>query len=181
MIYLELFLSYLKIGFFSFGGGYGMLSLLYNEVVVRHEWISAAELADIVAISQMTPGPIAINSATYIGYAVGGFWGSMVSSLAVCTPALTAMVIITRSYIQLRDNIYIKKIMSMLKPVILAMIASAAVMLILPEDESQTSFIDWWSYLLFALAFVASLMKMNAIIIIVISAIAGIIIYGGAI
>ncbi|MFR9649583.1 MAG: chromate transporter [Rikenellaceae bacterium] len=177
MIYLELFLSYLKIGFFSFGGGYGMLSLLYNEVVVRNEWISSAELADIIAISQMTPGPIAINSATYIGYTVGGFWGSMVSSLAVCTPALTAMVIITRSYIKLRDNLYIKKIMSLLKPVILAMIASAGAMLLFPEDPTQSSFIDWWSYLLFSLAFIASLMKVNAILIISLSALAGIVIY----
>ena len=67
MIYLQLFLSYLKIGFFGFGGGYAMLSLIQHEVVEQHEWITATEFADIVAISQITPGPIAINSATYIG------------------------------------------------------------------------------------------------------------------
>ena len=78
MILLELFISYLKIGFFGFGGGYAMLSLIQNEVVVRHGWITAAQFTDIVAVSQITPGPIAINSATYIGYTVAGFWGSVV-------------------------------------------------------------------------------------------------------
>ena len=68
MIYLQLFLSYLKIGFFGFGGGYAMLALIQNEVVVRHAWMTNTEFTDIVAVSQMTPGPIAINSATYVGY-----------------------------------------------------------------------------------------------------------------
>ena len=76
MIYLQLFLSYLKIGFFGFGGGYAMLSLIQNEIVVQQGWLTNAELADIVAVSQITPGPIAINSATYVGYAVtGSVWG----------------------------------------------------------------------------------------------------------
>ena len=76
MIYLQLFLSYLKIGFFGFGGGYAMLSLIQNEIVVQQGWLTDAQFADIVAVSQMTPGPIAINSATYIGYEVGGVLGS---------------------------------------------------------------------------------------------------------
>lgn len=71
MIFWELFVSYLKIGFFGFGGGYAMLSLIQNEVVVQHAWMTNAEFADIVAVSQITPGPIAINSATYVGYTVG--------------------------------------------------------------------------------------------------------------
>ena len=87
MIYLQLFLSYLKIGFFGFGGGYAMLSLIQNEVVVQNGWMSNAEFADIVAISQMTPGPIAINSATYVGYTVAGFWGSVVATVAADTAA----------------------------------------------------------------------------------------------
>ena len=70
MIYLQLFLSYLKIGFFGFGGGYAMLSLIQHEVVIAHGWITNEELTDIIAVSQMTPGPISINSATYIGYVV---------------------------------------------------------------------------------------------------------------
>ena len=92
MIYLQLFISYLKIGFFGFGGGYAMLSLIQNEIVEQRGWITAQQFADIVAISQMTPGPIAINSATYIGYTVAGVGGSVVATLAVCLPALTVML-----------------------------------------------------------------------------------------
>ncbi|MBQ7213964.1 MAG: chromate transporter, partial [Bacteroidales bacterium] len=85
MIYLQLFLSYLKIGFFGFGGGYIMLSLIQHEMVVKHQWLTAAQLADIIAVSQMTPGPIAINCATYVGYTVtGNIVGSALATLSVC-------------------------------------------------------------------------------------------------
>ena len=79
MIYLQLFLSYLKIGFFGFGGGYAMLSLIQHEVVISHQWISNSELTDIIAISQMTPGPLAINAATFTGIKVSGLTGGLVS------------------------------------------------------------------------------------------------------
>ena len=95
MTLAQLFVSYLKIGFFGFGGGYAMLSLIHSEVVVNHEWLTNGEFSDIVAISQMTPGPIAINSATYIGYEVAGIWGSVVATVAVSLPALTLMVLIS--------------------------------------------------------------------------------------
>ena len=94
MIYLQLFLSYLKIGFFGFGGGYAMISLIYNEVVVQNGWLTAEELADVAAISQMTPGPIAINCATYVGYTVtGNALGSLLATIAVCLPSLTLMLL----------------------------------------------------------------------------------------
>ena len=108
MIYLQLFLGYLKIGFFGFGGGYAMLSLIQNEIVVQHQWLTNAEFTDIVAISQMTPGPIAINSATYIGYSIAGFWGSVVATIAVCLPALTLMILITKFFLMLQSNRYVK-------------------------------------------------------------------------
>ena len=100
MIFWQLFASYLKIGFFGFGGGYAMLSLIQNEVVVQHAWMTNAEFADIVAVSQITPGPIAINSATYVGYTVGaqagnewcGILGAALATFAVCLPSLTANV-----------------------------------------------------------------------------------------
>ena len=103
----ELFLSYLKIGFFGFGGGYAMLSLIHSEVVVSHGWLTNGEFSDIVAISQMTTGPIAINSATYIGYEVGGIWGSVVATVAVSLPALTLMLLITHYFLRLQNNRYV--------------------------------------------------------------------------
>ncbi len=177
MIYLELFLSYLKIGFFGFGGGYSMISLVYNEVVIQHEWISGSALSDIIAISQMTPGPIAINSATYIGYTVAGVWGSIVATVAVCLPSLSIMALITRFFLKLKDNIYMDSIMKAMKPIVLGMIIAASMLLIFPPSAEGASMIDGWSWLLFLLAFIASMRKVNPILLIVLSAVAGILIY----
>ena len=177
MIYLQLLYSYLKIGFFGFGGGYAMLSLIQNEVVVQNQWMTNAEFTDIVAISQMTPGPIAINSATYIGYTVAGFWGSVVATTAVCLPALTLMILITRFFLQLRDNRYVKGAIAGMKPVVVGMIGAAALLLMFPKSADGASFIDSWSWALFAAAMLASLKKVNPILLIVLGAVAGVAIY----
>ena len=88
MIYWQLILVYLKIGMFGFGGGYAMLSLIQYEVVDHHHWLTLQQFTDVVAISQMTPGPIGINSATYVGYAVTqSVWGAVVTTIAVCLPS----------------------------------------------------------------------------------------------
>ena len=173
MIYLELFLSYLKIGFFGFGGGYAMLSLIQNEFVVRHGWLTSAELADIVAISQMTPGPIAINSATYVGYAVTGtVWGSFLTTLAVSLPPLSLMVLITIFYNKLRGNRFMDSAITWMKPMMCGMIGAAALMFL----NAQT-FTDWTSYLIFAVCFAATWYKVDSILMIVLAAIAGLLIY----
>lgn len=177
MIYLQLLYSYLKIGFFGFGGGYAMLSLIQNEVVVQNQWMTNAEFTDIVAISQMTPGPIAINSATYIGYTVAGFWGSVVATTAVCLPALTLMILITRFFLHLRDNRYVKGAISGMKPVVVGMIGAAALLLMFPKSDDGASFIDGWSWALFAAAMIASYNKINPILLIVLGAVAGVAIY----
>ena len=177
MIYLQLLYSYLKIGFFGFGGGYAMLSLIQNEVVVQNQWMTNAEFTDIVAISQMTPGPIAINSATYIGYTVAGFWGSVVATTAVCLPALTLMILITRFFLHLRDNRYVKGAIAGMKPVVVGMIGAAALLLMFPKSADGASFIDGWSWAMFAAAMVASLKKVNPILLIVLGAVAGVAIY----
>ncbi|MBQ6988083.1 MAG: chromate transporter [Alistipes sp.] len=177
MIYLQLLYSYLKIGFFGFGGGYAMLSLIQNEVVVQNQWMTNAQFTDIVAISQMTPGPIAINSATYVGYTVAGFWGSVVATTAVCLPALTLMILITRFFLQLRDNRYVKGAIAGMKPIVVGMIGAAALLLMFPKSTDGASFIDGWSWALFAVAMVASLKKVNPILLIVLGAMAGVAIY----
>ena len=104
MIYWQLFITYLKIGFFNFGGGYAMLSLIEHEMVLKHQWVSHAEFTDMVAISQVTPGPIGINMATYVGYTVtGNVWGSMLATFAVSLPSLVVMYAIVR-FIRLSDK-----------------------------------------------------------------------------
>lgn len=173
MIYFQLLWSYLKIGFFGFGGGYAMLSLIQNEVVVKHAWLTDAEFADIVAISQITPGPIAINSATYVGYTVtGNVWGALIATIAVCLPALTIMLVVTRFYIKLSNNGYVSGAVQGIQPMIIGMIAAAALLLVTPA-----TFIDWISWAIFGACFAASFAKVNPILLIVISGLAGFLIY----
>jgi chromate transporter len=173
MIYLQLLLSYLKIGFFGFGGGYAMLSLIQNEIVVQREWLTAEQLTDIIAISQVTPGPIAINSATYVGYAVTGtVWGAALATLAACIPSLTLMLAATKFYLRLRSNRYMAGAMEGMKPMMIGMILAAALLLLTPD-----TFIDWKSWAILAAAFLASVKKANPILIIVLSAVAGLLLY----
>ena len=198
MIFWQLFVSYLKIGFFGFGGGYAMLSLIQNEVVVQHAWMTNAEFADIVAISQITPGPIAINSATYVvglavrfdghvGYTVGaqagnawcGILGAALATFAVCLPSLTLMLLITRFFLRLKQNPVVEGAMKGMRPVVIGMIASAALLLMFPHSKApdEQNFIDGWSWALFGGVFVASVKKVNPILLICLSAAAGILIY----
>lgn len=174
---LQLVWSYLKIGFFGFGGGYAMLSLIHSEVVVRNEWLTNGEFSDIIAISQMTPGPIALNSATYIGYEVAGVLGSVVATTAVCIPALTLMMLLTRFFLKLHNNRYVQSVVLAMRPVVVGMIMSAALLLIFPHSDDGRSFIDGWSWLIFALALLGSAKKINPILVIVVSGIAGVVIY----
>ena len=188
MIFWQLFVSYLKIGFFGFGGGYAMLSLIQHEVVVRHEWMTGAEFADIVAVSQITPGPIAINSATYVGYTVGvlyggagwGVLGSLIATFAVSLPALSLMILITRFFLKLRHNLWVEGAMRGMRPVVIGMIAAAALLLIFPHstDPAEQNFTDLWSWVLFAGVFIGSLKKVNPILLILLSAGIGILLYG---
>ncbi len=174
MIYLQLFYSYLKIGFFGFGGGYAMLSLIQNEIVVNRGWIDNGQFTDIVAISQITPGPIAINSATYVGYVVtGDIWGSVVATLAVCLPSLTLMLLVTRFYLALGANRYVRQALAGMQPMVLAMIGSAALLLITKE-----TFPDAWSWGILGVTFIASVKKVNPILLILLSGLAGYLIYG---
>lgn len=175
---IQLFISYLKIGFFGFGGGYAMLSLIHSEVVVHNGWLTNGEFSDIVAISQMTPGPIAINSATYVGYEVAGIWGSVVATIAVCLPALTIMMLLTRFFIKLHDNRYVKGVVAGMKPVVIGMIMAAALLLIFPHSDEGRSFIDGWSWVIFIITLILSARKVNPILLILLSALIGILVYG---
>ena len=175
---VQLFVSYLKIGFFGFGGGYAMLSLIHSEVVEQNGWLTNGEFSDIVALSQMTPGPIAINSATYIGYEVAGVLGSVVATVSVCLPALTLMMLITRFFLRLHNNPYVKGVVGGMKPVVVGMIMSAALLLIFPDSADGRSFIDGWSWAIFAATLLGSAYKLNPILLIVLSGIAGVVIYG---
>ncbi|MBE6224927.1 MAG: chromate transporter [Bacteroidales bacterium] len=174
MIYLQLFYTFFIIGLFTFGGGYAMLSLIQNEVVVNHAWITAGEFTDMVAISQMTPGPIGINSATYVGYAVSGnIFGSLVATFAVCLPSFLIILTICKIYSRFKESNVFASLMKTLRPIVIGMIGAAAGILITKEN-----FIDWSSWALFAGAFIASWrFKTNPILLIVIGGAIGYLIY----
>ena len=183
MIFLQLFCTFFIIGAFTFGGGYAMLSLIQNQVVTVHQWLTPEEFTDIVAISQMSPGPIGINSATYIGYSVPhamGFspaisiLGSLTATVAVVLPSYLLVLWICILFERFKTNPYFAAILKVMRPVTIAMIAAAAIILITPYN-----FIDWWSWLLFGGAFAALLfLKANPIWVIIASGAAGYLIYG---
>ena len=139
MIFWELFVSYLKIGFFGFGGGYAMLSLIQNEVVVQHAWMTNAEFADIVAISQITPGPIAINSATYVGYTVGGVPGAIVATIGEVTPSIIVILIVAAMLAKFRDSQYVANAFYGLRPASTGLIGAACAGVMLQVIAGITS------------------------------------------
>lgn len=152
MIYLQLFITFLQIGLFGFGGGYGMLSLIQTETVVNHHWLSSAEFTNIVAISQMTPGPIGINSATYCGYVAAhnaGFGGAMavlgsaVATLSLMLPSLVLMILISRTFMKYMDTTVVQNIFLGLRPAVVGLLAAAALMLMTPENFSTPSVCPW--------------------------------------
>ena len=174
MIYLQLFITYFKIGLFGFGGGYAMLSLIQNEVVDKHSWLTSQEFTDIVAISQMTPGPIGINSATYIGYTItNSVWGSVVATLAVCLPSFMIVLLIVHAYKKFRTNKYVDDAFKGLRPATVGLIIAAALLLM-----NRENFIDCKSIIIFIAAFVAIMfLKLHPVLMIILAAVAGLIIY----
>ena len=149
MLYLQLFISFFKIGLFGFGGGLAILSLIEMEVE-QYGWMSPQEFVDIVAVSQVTPGPIGINCATYVGYTVGGIWGSILTTFAIVLPSLIIMLSICKAYFWLqkrfKENRYFTQTLRTLRFTVIGLIASAALMLIKP-----TTFIDTTSWIIFGI------------------------------
>ena len=156
MIYLQLFLSFLKIGLFGFGGGLAIFSLIQHEIE-KYGWMTQEEFVDILAISQVTPGPIGINCATYVGYtATGNVWGSLLATTAIVIPSLLIMLTICKVYFvissRFQRNIYFTRTMHMLRLSVLGMIGAAALLLIKPINQPSVSFIDWRSWVIFVVA-----------------------------
>ena len=127
MIYLELFWGFLKIGLFSFGGGYAAMPLIQEQVVSMHNWLSMAEFTDLITTSQMTPGPIAINSATFVGIKIAGIPGALVSTAGCILPSCIIVLMIAKLYMKYRGMHMLQGILNYLRPAVVAMIASAGI------------------------------------------------------
>ena len=179
MLFLQLFYTFFKIGLFGFGGGYAMLSMIQGEVVTRYGWLTPQEFTDIVAISQMTPGPIGINSATYVGYTTiaeqygtsMGVLGSCIATFAVVLPSFILMLTISKFFLKYQKHPSVEAVFS----------GSAALVLMNAEnfsspDEDMYSFII--SIIIFLVAFIGTRKyKANPILMIIACGIAGLILY----
>lgn len=126
---LTMFLTFVKVGLFSFGGGYAVLAMLQQEIVVKYGWLTPSEFTDIVAISQMTPGPIAINAATFIGFKIYGIWGSVLCTLGVILAPLCLMMILTHTYIKLQQKEWFKNLFKSLRLLSVGLIAAAMILI----------------------------------------------------
>ena len=186
MIYLYLFITFFEIGLFGFGGGYGMLSLIQNETVEHWHWLTPSQFTDIVAISQMTPGPIGINSATYCGYtacvnagcsAPMAILGSATSTFALVLPSLILMVLISKMFLKYMKTNTVQSVFAGLRPAVVGLLAAATLLLCTKDNFSAPSESMWQfiiSVLLFLATFVGTLvLKVNPIKMILMSAFAG--------
>lgn len=172
MTLLNLFISYFKIGMFSFGGGFAMLPLIEKEIIETHQWLTTAEFIDLIAISEMTPGPIAINAATFIGYRVSGIMGSIVATIAVSLPSFIVMSILMYFLSKYKDSPYISWALSGLKPIVVALIFSAGI------SVMKGAFIDVYSYIIAGVLFyLITFKKFNPILGLILAGIVGAIVY----
>lgn len=186
MIFLQLFITFFFIGLFGFGGGYGMLSLIQGEVVHHWHWMTTSEFTDVVAISQMTPGPIGINSATYCGYTAVhnaglgepmAILGSATATFALVLPSLILMIFISRMFMKYMNTPVVQSVFAGLRPAVVGLLGAATLLLVTPENFSTPSENPWqfWiSVALFLATFVGTMyFKMNPIRLIAYCALAG--------
>jgi chromate transporter len=187
MINFTLFKVFFMIGLFSFGGGYAIISIIRAEME-SYGWISSTEFADIIAISQMTPGPISVNTATYVGMNTSGILGAIIATLSISLPSFIIMLIIAHYFVQFKESKVIKWILKGIRPVTIGLIFSAVVLLAetsILKPNSQlgfslstiTSQFDIKSTIVFALVFISYLkFKLHPILVVVFSALIGLII-----
>lgn len=200
LLFAQLFATFFVIGLFTFGGGYAMLSLIQTQVVTTHGWLTEGTFANIVAISQMTPGPIGINCATYTGYEVlastgaghvMGILGSLTATVGIVLPSFIIVLLLVRFYQKFHRNVLFEGVMSWLRPAVVGLIGAAAIILVLKVTWTglplishaevgviEENFIDWKSWLLFGLALVVGLkFKPSPIWVIVAGGACGLLLY----
>lgn len=188
MIFLYLFITFFEIGLFGFGGGYGMLSLIQHETVEHWHWLSSSEFTDIVAISQMTPGPIGINSATYCGYTAvsnAGYsssmavFGSAVATFALVLPSLILMILISKMFLKYMKTHAVQSVFNGLRPAVVGLLAAATLLLMTPENFSLPTVNPWQFFIscgLFAATFYGTyFLKINPIRMTIYAALAGLV------
>lgn len=130
MIYWQLFFSFLQIGALSFGGGYAAMPLIQAQIVTQHQWLTMSEFTDLVTIAEMTPGPIAVNSATFVGTKIGGVFGALVATAGCILPACILVTLIAKLYLKYKNIAVLQSVLGSLRPAVVAMIASAGILIL---------------------------------------------------
>lgn len=178
MICLKLFWSFLQIGLFSFGGGYAAMPLIQGQVVTEHSWLSMAEFTDLITISQMTPGPIAINSATFVGIKIAGIPGAVAATVGCILPSCIIVTLIAKLYLKYRNMAMLQGILNSLRPAVVAMIASAGISILITafwQDEASVilSHTNWVMVIIFAgCIFLLRKCRMNPIWVMILAGVA---------
>lgn len=180
MIYLELFLAFLEIGAFTFGGGYAMLPLV-QEKVLAHGWLTQEELINFIAVSESTPGPFAVNVSTYVGMEMAGIFGAFCATLGVVLPSFVIILIVAKCFVKFQNSRVVKGCMSGLKPAVIGLIAAAVIstgqMVFFPSGIAAAALMSFdfiSAVVIFGIVMVLVLKKVHPILIIAISAILGI-------
>ena len=176
MIYLQLFLSFLQIGALSFGGGYAAMPLIQAQIVTKHQWLSMTEFTNLVTIAEMTPGPIAVNSATFVGTKIGGVLGALVATAGCILPSCILVILIAKLYLKYKNLSVLQSVLGSLRPAVVAMIASAGILILLNAFWGGTVALASTNYVMVAL-FAASFLllrktKLNPIAIMVLAGVA---------
>lgn len=172
MIPVQLFLAFAKIGLFAFGGGFAALPLIEREIVTRLQWFSHSEFLELIAISELTPGPIAINAATFVGYRLAGVWGAAVATTGVCLPSAALVLMVAYFLRRSERNVWAVRTVTSLRPAVVALIAAAAYSV---ADKGIT---DIWGIVIVVAAFaVLRARRIHPVLVLVIAGVAGIVIY----
>lgn len=157
MIYLQLFFSFLQVGLFSIGGGYAAMPLIQSQVVELHPWLTLQEFTDLVTIAEMTPGPIAINAATFVGIRIAGVPGAVIATLGCIAPSLVLVSLLAYLYNRYRDLSVLQTVLACLRPVVVALIAGAGLsilsMVLFGDSAPSLAGVDWVGACSFAVAF----------------------------
>ncbi|MGI6685642.1 MAG: chromate transporter [Bacillota bacterium] len=169
---LQLFITFAKIGLFSFGGGYAMIPLIEKEVVRIHQWLTLPQMVDIIAVAEMTPGPVAVNIATFVGYKTAGFWGAFVATFGVIFPSFLIVLMIARTYSKFKEMEVFQRILKGIRPMVVALIGSAAYVI------AQMAIIDIKSFFIALISLGIFLFtKISPLVVILAAGLCGIILF----
>ncbi|NLJ38032.1 MAG: chromate transporter [Candidatus Atribacteria bacterium] len=172
MIYFYLFLAFTRIGLLAFGGGIAVLPLIQKEIVDTYQWLTTTQFLDLVTISELTPGPIAINSATFVGYRVGGIFGAFIATGSFCLPSVIFILFISKFLSLFEGNEKVQKIMKGLRPSVIALMSLAGFSI------AQNGIMDWFAVVLCVLSFILVWRKMiDPIFMLILAGFAGIVFY----